>query len=188
MGTFTRITIEMFKAQYQTVHDRIFTGRSVQDGPFRDPNWGRLLVPYKLRFYDGVYEAVAKAAQSLGDAEAIITVVETLPPYEDSAVISWDRENIDKAHCSIFGAFNTHLFGMSGTWGILCDYEDFSCVGGCERFMRRFLEEAGGMEILKRRFLAFAEELWGGSGPEYDEWVEQLLRSVGWEARERKSE
>lgn len=168
---------------FQAVHDRIFSGREILEGPFVDSRWTRVLIPCTLRFPNGVYEAIGTAALAMGDAELVITVPETIPPHEDSAYMDWDRDSLESARSSIFGHFDTHLFGLSGSWGVVCDWEDYCCVGGNERFMDLFVQEAGGMAALEARFLVYAKETWGNLGPEYEKWVEQLLRSVGWEAR-----
>lgn len=178
------IKLDEFRTNLQLLHDTIFSGREYSDDPlerylpFTDSTWERILVPDNIISLDNVtFKALADTAMKIGDDRVIVTESESLPHYERTMRVAWDKERLrslrdysDVAH------FELHAFGMSASWGLMCYYDEFSLLGGTATFMATFLESAGGMQRVKERFIQHALETWV-----MDPVVQvQILKSVGW--------
>ncbi|MBI3621121.1 MAG: hypothetical protein HY208_02900 [Nitrospirae bacterium] len=166
------ISIDEFIERYKALHDAIFKQQCyLPDFPFINQTWQVALLPYgELKFSDIDFYALMQAAQSGGDQEIIITDVDTLPiiyqkpvlsPHRKSVKIYWNKEDLDRlSHEIFFGHFDAHVFGCSGTWGVVSYWDNCFCVGGSPAFMDVFIRKAGGMQALKERFLDYANNIW----------------------------
>ena len=136
-----------------------------------------ILTPYGLNFEDVDYQALSIAAKHMNDREVIITDIETIPPHQCTVVIPWERAVLEQIRSNtILGHVECGLFGQSGTWGALCNTDDYCCLGGKHNFMNVFLAEAGGFSALRERFYRFAQSEW-----HLDSVVRrQVLKKVGW--------
>lgn len=202
---FRKISREEFLEKYVSLHDSIFKyreygppswGRFLPEFPFVNQDWEIVLLPYgELMFEDIDFFALMQATQAIGDYECIIIYAkENLkavirPPgkaesegspivIEQGVILSWNpdvlkRELAEKSWATIL---DSHLFGQSGTWGVV-SYDDYCfCVGGDEKFMDLFTRKAGGRSALKERFLDYNKALPMIS----DDLREKILARVGW--------
>lgn len=173
-----RIDPQMFVADYGMVHCSIFSGRSVEFHPFENLDWKILLVPGGVNIERDVFDALASMAWLQGDAECCITDFETIPPHQESVAVGWSFHEFRGALGTypLLHTVDVHLFGKSGSWGMICYYDDFSCMGLDPRIAEIFTDQLGGEEIVKQRFLRFSEENWFIDGRD----KAKLLRCVGW--------
>lgn len=178
------ISQEDFRVTLQSVHDAIFSGQEYSSevfeekfSPFVDKSWEKLLIAQGiLRLKDEDFEALAHAASKVGDTRVIVTSAEI--GHEVTVKVDWDREALEKARWNgtRFDLFETHAFGMSGAWGLMCYYDEFSMLGGTSAFMNMFLDAAGGRQRVKTRFIQHALEIWDMDPVQQV----QILKSVGW--------
>lgn len=172
---YREIPVLTFEQQWRITHDSVFNGRPAQEQPFLKQEWERLLIPYGLSMEPSVFNALGRAARLKHDLEAVIHNFETIEP-QPAASIDWTYQALDEARCSLLGHFETHLFGSSGTWGVVCTVNDVSCVAGEPVFMDALVNSLGGREILKERFLQFDAVEWRIP----QEIRLKLLRLVNW--------
>jgi len=197
---FQYISKDKFLKKYATLHDSIFSfreyghpsrGRCLPQLPFVKKKWEAVLLPYgELMFEDIDFTALTYSAQTVGDRELIIIIAEKDRDaiYDGKPIIGeqgvclhWDQESIMQVRDDSDASFlNSHLFGLSGTWGIV-SYDDYCfCVGGNKKFMELFTQKAGGRVAIKERFFEFNRDI-----PEMidDELREEIYTSVGWNER-----
>lgn len=175
---------EDFRVTLQSVHDAIFSGQECRSevfeerfSPFVNKSWEKLLIAQGiLRLKDEDFEALAHAASKVGDTCVIVTSAEI--GHEVTVKVDWDREALEKARWggTRFDLFEIHAFGMSGAWGLMCYYDEFSMLGGTSAFMNVFLDAAGGRQRVKTRFIQHALEIWDMDPVQQV----QILKSVGW--------
>jgi hypothetical protein len=175
-----KISHEEFAAKYKGLHDSIFSGRLVNQHPFEHLDWEMVLVAGGIRIEENIFNALAKAAMKSGDSELIITDCEApmVAPHQANYLLEWDYNSFRKLckDSDLIGRVDTHLFGQSGEWGMVCYYDDFSCLGCAASFMDVFSAVLGGRNALKEMFFHYNTEGWF-----LDEDIKrEILRSVGW--------
>lgn len=193
---FRKISREEFLQKYAALHDSIFRFREygprnehfLPEIPFVNKDWEVALLSYGgLLFEDVDFLALMQAALAVGDRELVIICAkedrgeaesEGKPiVLEQGVVLPWDREALLEAYGkSIVSIFDSHLFGRSGTWGVVSYHDYCFCVGGDEKFMDLFTRKAGGRSALKERFLDYNKALPMIS----DDLREKILARVGW--------
>ncbi|WP_164929335.1 hypothetical protein [Gloeobacter violaceus] len=157
--------------------------RSVRTTPFVNKAWETVLVPYGL--YGIItnateFKALERAALEVGDEVAIITDIEPIPPHRYSVLTTWDEQSFEAAcDTGFLKHVDSVLFGRSMGWGAFCATDDYSWIGGHAGFMQVFIAEAGGITVLRDRFLSFASDEWQVDSAFRD----ALLERVGWLAR-----
>lgn len=200
---FRKISREEFLEKYAALHDSIFRFRDygprfeyfLPELPFVNKDWEVMLLPYgELMFEEVDLLALMQAALAVGDHGLIIICADEnrkgvlIPPgkteaegtpvvFEQGVTLRWDPEALKQARSkSDVGIMDSHLFGQSGTWGVV-SYSDYCfCVGGDEKFMDLFTRKAGGRSALKERFLDYNKALPMIS----DDLREKILARVGW--------
>ena len=84
------VSPEVFDHEWRALHDAVFCGRSAEDRPFRDPAWEMILLPEGmalLALEQQVFNAIAGAAQQMGDSEVIITDANLRAPAAPALII-----------------------------------------------------------------------------------------------------
>jgi len=177
----TRVAPTEFLIKYKQLHDSIFSGRLVYQRPFQSLDWDLILIPGRQRFGVEFSDALEKAGRGCGDHNVIVTDFEpaTATPHQYSIVMEWDSKAFweigRELPCLI--STNYHVFGRSGQWGMICYFDDFSCVGGTESFMQTITGQLGGKDTLRQQFLDHAQqEGWLLT----NELVQQILAAAGW--------
>lgn len=153
---YREIPVETFAREWRGIHDLVFNGNPADEQPFLNPLWDRFLVSYGLHIDSGVFDALVRAGRQTGDEEAVIWNSAALEP-QPAASIPWSYQALDQVRCTALSHFETHIFGRSGSWGVVCTVDDFSCVGGAPNFMDGVVASLGGREAIKDRFLRFAK-------------------------------
>jgi hypothetical protein len=178
-----RLSPAEFNEQYLTVYESIFTGVTNGPTPFVRADWKTVLLAYGLNFDDPDYAALAAAAKAVDDREAVLTDIDIEPFHQDAHVVDWDRDSLDHvAIHSLLTVLACAMFGRTASWGVVCYFENYACVGGDKEFMDIFIDEAGGETALRERFLQFAHEGWVDK-PAHNQWLELVdpwLEKVGW--------
>ncbi len=136
------------------------------------------LLPGGVHIEQDIFSALAKAARVQGDTEFVVTDFETIPPHQVPVICDWDFHGFQHVlrEYPLLHAVDIHMFGRSGTWGMICYVDDFSCLGSEQSFSALFSGELGGEGAIKERFLEFSREGWFVN--EADK--QMLLASVGW--------
>ena len=173
---YREIDRKTFGQKWRAIHDSVFSGCPADEQPFRNPAWDTFLFPYRLEMEEDVFNAIAQAARQLGDHELIIMNAEVLVP-EPAAAISWSYSELDEVRCTTLGHFESHLYGHSASWGMVCAVDDFSRLGGRAPFMNVVAKALGGRVAIRERFLRFAAQEWQVT----QEFRRKVLRSAGWE-------
>jgi len=169
------LPVAAFDREWRKIHDSVFLDRHADERPFRNDAWEAVLVPYALNMEEDVFTAIGTAARPKGDDELVIWNAEVLTP-EPGAIIPWSYTSLNEVRCSILGHFETHLFGRSGSWGVVCSVVQFSWVGGDATLMDSFARALGGRDAVRKRFLDYARDIW--TVPEASR--SHILQSVGW--------
>ena len=170
------IAVATFDSEWRAIHDTIFNGRPAHEQPFLHSSWGKFLIPYGLNMELEVFNSLACAATQIGDKDIVVWNSEALEP-QPAASMAWDYHAADQLRCTLLGHFETHIFGHSGSWGMVCTVNDFSCVGGESSFMEAVAASLGGRGAVREQFLRFATREWEVS----DEFRTKVLKMVGWE-------
>lgn len=165
-----------FLAQFGDIYHSIFQGIEADRKSFVRPDWSFVLLPFEFNLTEHAFQAIAYAAREHNDDDFVATVVETLPPHEASCVIPWEYSAMQIASretflCALVGT----MFGRSAQWGAICSKDDYTIIGGDEKFMNAFLERSGGMDQLRMQFLQDIEA-WQVS----ENFRNELLSQVGW--------
>lgn len=161
-NSFQSIPPDVFARELRALHDSIFSGRPPEDHPFRNQAWEMVLLESDISMYEEAFEALAYAAREVGDDELIIKDADIIWPQEPAVILPWSFAALDDVRCeTVLGHVGVHMFGRSTFWGLACDEDDLSCVGGGPRFMDTFVAALGGREAVRERFLRFATLLCG---------------------------
>ena len=111
---------ESFKIDVESLYEPIFSGRSIEEGCFLNPNWTAVLVPCGRTFEEHIFRALALSASQSGDSHVVITDVETLPPHQETVMIPWEPNSFEEIRCStLIGHVSCALFGQSAKWGAI---------------------------------------------------------------------
>ena len=174
-----------FNRSLLALHNRVFS--QAEDSliledmlrPFVDSSWEAILVSGDIFTFDeAVFAALAGAAMKMGDDRMIVTESETLPHYGDTLQIIWDQAVVESLRgVSYIAGMELHVYGQSGTWGLMCYLNDFSLLGGTPAFMTAYLEAVGGRERARTQFIAYAADAWFEIPPMKQV---QILKRVGW--------
>lgn len=176
---FREVPPDVYEREWRAIHDSIFSGRLLPENrPFRNSTWRMFLFPYGLNMDEREFDAIAQAAMEQGDNEFIVEP-DVIGFSEPGALLPWSYSVLDTVCPTVLGQLDTHLFGRSGSWGIVCDVEDYSCIGGEASFMDRVVALLGGAKAIRKRFLRFATEEY----PFDKEFLDTLLKVVGWNIR-----
>ena len=127
------------------------------------------------------FRGLTLAAEAYGDRQIIIADAETNEPSEAAVLIDASFSSFEAAKSrpgTRLAILDLHLFGQSGNWGGICvaSLDDVALLGGDSRFVARFVAAAGGMAVLRDRFLEFATTEWSIG----EEARSHLLAMVGW--------
>ena len=180
MAKRSAIAYEEYSKRWKPMHNVIFSGREIDERPFRDPDWPNLLLAGGLRLAHEDFEALASAAKGVGDAEIVLVDGEGAFPGESPLSVPWSTADIEDVRVnSVYGHIVTHSFGASGTWGLAASPEEFAVLGGSPGFIRDFVHAAGGEDSLRRRFQAHSHKI--GFGEQGRTYVARLLGMVGWD-------
>ena len=170
---------DTFEREFGPIFRTIFRATdSRQKSPFVNSDWPTVLLPEGLFVSDDdIFAALTAAVRATGDTEAIVTVVESIPPHFESLrtpmLPTWDQlccRGTSIEH------FDYAVFGKSATWGAMSYNIDFTRLAGDDRFIDIFLQRLGGIDRLKARFYEFAETGWRIK----PEAKAGILNSVGW--------
>lgn len=175
---YQKIDPDTFEREWRALYDSVFSGQSAEERPFRDPTWEIFLVPHgSLNIERNVFDAIAKAAQEVGDDQVMIKDAEIISPPEPAVIIPWSYSAlIEVRDNSFLGHFETRMFARSALWGAACSYEDFSCLGGVPAFMSTVAQAMGGRQVIRATFLDYAYREWGAK----EDFRRKVLKSVGW--------
>jgi len=137
-----------------------------------------LLEGHRIRDFDKIiFSALKNVIIAVeGQKDVIMTEVET--PHAETVTVPFSMEELDAAWFNYsFAYLDSVVFGRSGAWGIFLAYDDFSCIGGDDLFMSKFLGCVdGGKERLKNDFLEYIKGDWFS-----DLSMDRALKRVGWE-------
>ena len=196
------LTKAVLEARFGALHDRIFRcfdyGSVFDDGffpsGFTNPDWQIVLLCSGICFagcdiedgeeYDpnfpDEYEIFLDVLAEKGVEEVVVA---SSRAEIDPGVLAFAcRPDIDTVR-ECFDACNVRvewlsMFDRSGSWGLFSVYDNYGVLGGASEIMESYIEKAGGLETIKRRFSEWAE-----SYPE-GEWLGSELRRLydlaGW--------
>lgn len=177
-----QIPRQKFLASFKTLHDSIFSVRMVHQKPFECANWELALIPGNHHYPKDFVLAFRTAVQSCGDAIVLATDCEAAmaPLHQESVCVGLDDFSsfwqIDRVG-TVLASGDNHLFGISGKWGMIRYYDNFSCIGGEPVFMKCLYDSLGGKNALKQHFLDFNAE---GGWQVDEDWKKQVIESIGW--------
>jgi hypothetical protein len=174
---FNRDLLELHNRVFSQAEDSLILEDMLR--PFVDSSWETILVPGDIFSMDQVvFAALAGAAMKMGDDRMIVTESETLPHYGDTLQIIWDQAVVESLRgVSYIAGMELHVYGQSGTWGLMCYLNDFSLLGGTPAVMTAYLETVGGRERARTQFIAYAADAWFEIPPMKQV---QILKRVGW--------
>lgn len=166
------------------LHNRVFS--QAEDSliledllrPFVDPSCEALLIPGDIFTLDEAeFAAFAGAAMKMGDDRLFVTESETLPHYGDTLQIMWDQKALQTPLGAVLRGMEMHVYGLSGTWGLMCYRHDFSLLGGAPAVMNSYIDSVGGRQRARIQFIAYAANAW----VEIDPMTQvEILKRVGW--------
>ena len=170
---------QRFESLYGAQYRAIFSGWAETESPFRNHDWGQVLLPgTALSLDEPEFAALANAAKSTGDAEFAATMMNSIPMHSVAIVGLWDRSRTTILEGeSQIDLLDYAVFGKSTRWGVVAYHEGFTRVAGDREFMERFLGALSGIESVRARFLRFADEEWRHVSADYKQ---KVLNSVGW--------
>jgi len=172
---FSDVSPEAYERDWSPAHDRVFSGRHLMEGAFRDLSWEVIILPYAPIDHVREFDALARAARNAGDDVLVIADAMGLSLPEPARLIARSFTAISAVWTQTdLWASETHLFGVSASWGVVCTLSDFTLVGGRPEFMDLFTERLGGREVMKQHFLEFSAGLF----PEEDR--RRVLALAGW--------
>lgn len=168
-----------FESLYGAQFRSIFTGWAETESPFRSREWTEVLLPgAALSLDDAEFNALADAAQSLGDHEFAATTMNSIPLHAIAVIGEWDRARSVMLEAeSQIDVVDYAVLGNSAQWGAVAYHEGFTRVAGDASFMRRFLDPLGGIEGVQGRFMRYARDEWRHVS---DDYRRSVLNSVGW--------
>tara|TARA_R100000027_G_scaffold5778_3_gene4736 strand:+ start:2687 stop:3157 length:471 start_codon:yes stop_codon:yes gene_type:complete len=122
------VSREDFLKVYENLHEQIFN-ENCYSCDFVDSNWIKFSVGFSLDGLVDVFPFVNLLVSSFCDSEIIITDIETIPSHQFTKIVGLNSSQFRNASCSLLGHFQSHLFGQSGKWGIICTLEEESYLG-----------------------------------------------------------
>lgn len=167
--------------------DAVFRSADPFNQPFNETVSHRVILfptaPYQLD--EDMYEAVASAAEAVGDTTALLTLTEGYKggregfescghwqielrsdPY---AVLSKDKEWISLVENAIYSP--------TGTWGLIISHEEHAVVGGPPAFVEAIKRNLPGVEDQLQEFLLTWQDYRDRLGTQID-WLPELLRHI----------
>lgn len=152
---------EYFQLYLAGVFQRVFSGRSIAEGCFKNESWEMALLPGGLLLPETDLFALGVASSAVGDSDCIVTDISLEPAHQKTALTSWARSEFAYIELAAQMTLESAMFGLSEKWGVyLGTAGSCSCVGGDPSFMSAFFKHEGGREIVKERFLTFAKNEW----------------------------
>lgn len=173
---YREIAVATFEREWRAINNSVFNGCPAHEQPFLHTSWERILVPYGLYMEPDVFDALSRGARQVRDEDLVIWNSEAIEP-QPAVSIPWSHQALDQVRSTLLGHFETHVFGRSGSWGMVCTVNDFSCVGGEATFMDIFVATLRGREAIRERFLRFAATEWRVS----KQFRRKVFKIVGWE-------
>ncbi len=149
--------VDVFDKEWKRIYDSVFTGRLVADRPFRRETWEVFFFPYGIYMEEDIFMSIGSAARQRGDDELVIWNAEVLIP-EPGMIIPWRYQSLDQARCTVLGHFETHLFGRSASWGVVCSIHDFASLGCEPSVMEAVASTLGGRDAIRQTFLSYADK------------------------------
>jgi len=119
------ISEEDFFGKSRMLHDHIFA-EDWRSRMFTDKSWQVIKFNSGLCLDVDDFAKLQAVCDEWGDLEAIVTDIELLPPHQYTARVPIQLEAFDKASRTPLGHVETHVFGMSGKWGMICTMDDIS--------------------------------------------------------------
>jgi hypothetical protein len=195
MSQVRALTPAEFESVWLPIRRRIFGEPlpcELLDTPFeRRPDWKYVPIPEApvwLNFvyypegtderYDD-YAPLVAALHSLGESEIFASGGYNPPAFKEFC-LPVDRQAIfDVSH---FLAFRYAMFGRTGKWGLAATMDGASYIGGEPEFMAAFLDHAGGIDTVRKRFEDYhTSGSWSLSYEEcYLPAVEEFYAQFGW--------
>lgn len=105
---------------------RVFSGRHVVDGLFRDDNrWQMALVPHGLEMSRDAFEPMAAAARVCGDETAMISPMDAgrpdVPVQIPSFEVKWHWEALETVTATSARTLPSWMWGASARWGLVSE-------------------------------------------------------------------
>jgi hypothetical protein len=187
---FQNIAREDFLRDWRSLHDSLFLPKPIPEFPFVMESWEVILLPHldgaELKFSEVDFLALMQTAIGEGDREFIVTDFDTIPPYQEAVRVQWLPAALEEVTYSTeLGILDTHIFGLSGEWGIVSYWDHYFAMGAGSTFMATFINRAGGKRALRERFLEHAlSPAWHVTGDAEQQrlFKHEVLKSVGWDA------
>lgn len=174
-----RLSPEVFLARFGRLWESIFRTEDMDlCPPFRDPAWKTVLLSgHRITPEDEILDALIDAARGVGDRCVVLTDTEPIPPHQQSVYLPLEEDKLEEVRATTWiNAVGCVMFGPSASWGILFAYDDYTWVGGEDRFMTPFAQALGGERALQENFLQDIREGWFID----EDRAQRILRAVGW--------
>lgn len=184
---------DVFRANWQSMYETVFTGRTVSEGAFTDSRWQQVLFPEIVgQFSPSRRESLNRACASVHDSEFVALITEEASlgvsdgercqPWSGSKAVLTGWSDAELRALSDDAPFHFALdmaaFGRSGQWGLLQfpSEDGYTCFAGTPSVMGVFVEVSGGLELLKADFIDFCRSGWYLA----DSRKRLILEAVGW--------
>jgi hypothetical protein len=197
MSQVRALTPAEFESVWLPLRRRIFSDPlpcELLDTPFeRRPDWKYVPVPQepiyvinRVYYPEGTeeryddYVPLVAALHSLGESEICVSGGYELPAFKEFC-LPVDRQAIFDLR-RLFPGPSYAMFGRTGKWGLAATLDHVSYIGGEPEFMAAFLDHAGGIDTVRKRFEDYhTSGTWSLSYEEcYLPAVEEFYAQFGW--------
>lgn len=167
--------IELTGSYLKTIHDRIFSGHGVFDGPFKNGVFEDMsIVIGGHGMEDETFSAIANVALASGDERFVATA----GPAIEGCICEWSN-NIWEIDYHVYGSVDMRLFGESGKWACASNIEGVGLIAGPKKDIEKYRAELGGDDALRVEFdkNEYAVE---GVGEDGSVSRDKIRRQLGW--------
>ena len=168
-------------APWTQLRDKIFTGHDPEQGLFRDETWSVVFTTGGLVLDADVFDALAKAARSIGDDQYVLLGYRDQFDQQPAFLADWELAALEGvAAGSVLGHIDSVSFGASGTWARYSSPEGFGVLGSTKQLMSRVLGEIGGEGAMRGRLASAVGRGEIGFGDQGKKYMKTLMTAFGW--------
>jgi len=167
-GTVVELAVDEFDSKWRKHYDAVFSGRDIDEAPFRDPAWRVFPIGAPAYYFESymqplaaeqqqhiaIYDAIGRCARQLGDVAAV-SFLRDGPHLNPSIFCSQSitAASIYSLKQSALDGFDRHVFSVSEGWGLAMLWdEEIAVIGGNSAFESTFMKSVGGESTLKKDF------------------------------------
>lgn len=128
--TVNSLTWAEYQARYKDVHDRTLSDRPLEEDPFRDSSWARMILPGGLYLDVDIRAAFRAAGHGCRERECLV-MARHRGPADPPVVMGYDDDDWEYVRTeTVIGHVDVEVFSPAGHWALIAPPEGFALLGG----------------------------------------------------------